>query len=85
MLAVVQHQQRLPVPQIVDEPGRGIRAGAAVPHRPHHREVQQLWLAELGQGDQLHTVGVGPPYLARRLYGRPGLAHPARTRQRHQP
>jgi hypothetical protein len=86
VLAVVQHQQRLPVPQpgehrvdgrpaavLVD--GQGLRDGGA----------DQVRVAERDQVDEVHAVPEPRRHRLGDAERQPGLADPARADRGHQP
>ena len=84
MLAVVQHQQQMPVCEIVRE-GR-LRSNGC--HRLTDAKGcsntlrNQIWVGERCQFDEPHAVGVGRQRIGGDLQGEPCLADPARPRQR---
>ncbi|WP_345279033.1 hypothetical protein [Kitasatospora albolonga] len=86
VFAAVQHQQQLPVGQLLDQhllrlPGGGVGQS----QRLQHRVAQQVRAAHPGQLHQPHPVGVPPGRPGRGAQGQPGLADPAGAGHRHQP
>ena len=86
LLAGVEHQQQLTLGQV-----RGQRLERIAdrlvgqPERGRDGGGQQLVVAQRGQLDQPAAVGEGVPDLPRHPQREPGLAHPARPAQGHQP
>src|SRR5213079_3324421 len=86
MLAVVQHEQRFPIAQRLEQgvPGRSDAVAA------HAQRVGDVVRDELGirEGGELYprnAVGVLRPYTARHLEGETGLAAPARAGECQEP
>jgi hypothetical protein len=86
VLAVVQHQQRLLVPQQVDDLVQG-RPGGALgdAEGAGDRVGDPLAVGQDRQVDEPDAVRERPPHLARDVQGQPGLADAAHPGERHQP
>ncbi len=88
MLAVVEHEQRFPIAQRLEQRIRG-RANAVAPHAQRVRHVLRHQL-RIGQRRELHprdTVRIlaTGSQTARHLEGETGLAAAARAGERQQP
>jgi hypothetical protein len=84
MLDVVEDERHRPRPKIRIQGGCGGLVGRLETNGPCDRRDDEIGIADRGQRDERHRVepGVEP---GRHLDRKPGLAHPARPRQRHQP
>jgi hypothetical protein len=81
MLEVVQQQQYLPVPQVLDD--RLVERGGTRfldAERGRHHTHDMLRLAERGQGHEGDAVGEGVGQRARDAQRQPGLADAPRVR-----
>ncbi len=82
MLAVVQHDQRLPRLQRVSQRVPQRAPGLAVhPDQGGHPGHDQVRLPQVAQFDHVHPVGEVPGHGGQQPQGQPGLPDPARAAQ----